>query len=94
MNLTEEESEVITSAVIELNNYISNSQIDKETCIEIREQLKNIINESLIDIEKKDIKNIDDYNDLTYKILSKIMKIRLQMEIYIKDVEKYAKHTR
>ncbi|MEE3342713.1 MAG: hypothetical protein VZS44_01325 [Bacilli bacterium] len=86
-----DELKAITSTVIETHNYLMDNITDQKTIEQIGIEFNNIIDKYILNIEKKDIKNEKEYNDILNKILGEIINIRIRTEIYVKDVNNYNK---
>ena len=95
VELTEDDKlKVITSTVIELNNYIMANTNKSEIINEIKTELMNIIDKSITELETKKINNLEEYNKELRKILSDIMGIQLQTNFYFKEVKRYSDYTK
>ena len=91
----EQNREVLTSTIIEINNdllYITVlDNISKDT---IREELSNIIDRYIRRLNKNLIYNLKEYNIVTREILTEFIDIQLRIELYIKEIEDYKKHVK
>ncbi|MEE3342706.1 MAG: hypothetical protein VZS44_01290 [Bacilli bacterium] len=88
------ELKAITSTITEMNNYLYKKIPDKDTRDMIRNLIIKKIDESIEDLNKKEINNLKDYNQELRKILYSLVDVELEMEIYNKRISNYEKHTK